>query len=435
MPRAFSLIRVSTAGQAKADRHGPQMQDEANRAYIESHGWEFGGTFADVVSGRSEYRHSYEQLLEAARPGDIAVVYNQSRLARDTELSFYWLKTFHKAGLALHSVERGGEVKRDLLFGVSAVMAEVDRERITTQMYHARMRPAYSDTPRPPTGIQAWGYIWDKNTKTASIDPTIAPTIQEMYRRAGDNHSYNSIGTWLRESGIPGKKGSTQWHVTNVMQIIKNPIYKGEFVYARDNRKRSRTLEAITIPVPAMVSAEVWQLAQRGFTGRKHRRGLLTGYIFCAVCGHSMVLAGSGKDKTGHDYYFCKVCKKRTRADQLEPLVDAQVRQAIATYQLTSSEPVDRSAAIKAIELEDERWLEAYREGAINVIQLRQYRTELEAKRRALAPKVTATVDLEVLRSSASTMPLRELLQLANVVIVASKTSLSISVFASQTPA
>ncbi len=115
------------------------------------------------------------------------------------------------------------------------------------------------------------------------------------------------------------------WHRTTVSGIIKNPVYKGEFMAQRFTRVKQnkvdkygnsvtvevRTIkpisEWISVPVPPTVTAESWELANKTLTRNKtlssrnaKRDYLLSGLMRC-TCGEKW----SGKVAKNRTVYQC----------------------------------------------------------------------------------------------------------------------------------
>jgi site-specific DNA recombinase len=87
--------------------------------------------------------------------------------------------------------------------------------------------------------------------------------------------------------------------------------------------KRVKTLrpesEWIEVPVPAIVSEEIWQAAQRQFKDNKSlakrnlkHEQLLSGLVYCARCGRKMTIAYAGKTTDPKSYYVCMSQRSNT---------------------------------------------------------------------------------------------------------------------------
>lgn len=110
-------------------------------------------------------------------------------------------------------------------------------------------------------------------------------------------------GVRKRKSGVKG-----QWHRDTVHGMLTNTTYKGEWRYRKNKVIREDTPdgvkthverrnedESIPVPVPAIVSSDLWQAAQdklkknakKGFKPTKYKY-LLRGRLKCGKCGGGM---------------------------------------------------------------------------------------------------------------------------------------------------
>ncbi len=98
----------------------------------------------------------------------------------------------------------------------------------------------------------------------------------------------------------PTPKGHPLWGRASVRSILKRPTYKGEFHSMRWGKdKDGRMIENedyIVVPVPAIVSPEIWDEANRILEKNKQTAArnakkpyLLTGLMRCASCGRSFM--------------------------------------------------------------------------------------------------------------------------------------------------
>jgi site-specific DNA recombinase len=167
----------------------------------------------------------------------------------------------------------------------------------------------------------------------------------------------------LYEDGIPSPTGNATWSIACLSKMLTNSTYKGRAVYNRhqalppaSGRKSTRNTlrppeEWIEIPVPAIVSEEVFDAAQRVsrdhtyFSPRRTAPGrwLLRRLVVCGHCGVKTYCQDS-KGRSGRTlrYYVCnrrrsleaggpdRACPQpSTRAEALEGLVWDQLRQAL----------------------------------------------------------------------------------------------------------
>jgi site-specific DNA recombinase len=142
-----------------------------------------------------------------------------------------------------------------------------------------------------------------------------------------------SIAKRLTSMKIPtknDKQGSSpktldygEWNASSVRYILSNETYCGTWHYCKrlnvngTPKKRPRK-EWIPVEVPAIVSRELWNAAQRQLKLNRQRARrntkhnyLLSGLLRCGQCGYRLLGGGQTKTKTGKIYYY-RCGKKNT---------------------------------------------------------------------------------------------------------------------------
>ena len=176
--------------------------------------------------------------------------------------------------------------------------------------------------------------------------------------------SIRRICRLLYQEGIPSPTGSETWKIPTISQMLRNPTYKGKAFYNRhqavpptSGRKGTRNKlrppeEWVEIPVPAIVSEELFEAAQRVsrdhsyFSPRRSRpdEWLLRRLVVCGHCGVKSHCQGTkSRDGTRElRYYVCnrrrsleaggpdRACPQPSiRAGELDSLVWQQVHAAL----------------------------------------------------------------------------------------------------------
>jgi site-specific DNA recombinase len=169
-----------------------------------------------------------------------------------------------------------------------------------------------------------------KDTHYAIFEPEAAAVrfLYEGLAVRGD--TLREIGDQL-EAMYPPPKNTKHWETSIMSTIVKNPLYKGEFVCHRHQkilvekptkdglsmRQVSKTImrppeEWIVVQVPAIVTPELWADANAVLAKNKAnaaRNGkeeyLLTGLIKCAHCGNPYQGLSGKRDGRAFQYYRC----------------------------------------------------------------------------------------------------------------------------------
>ena len=354
--KVIELIRVSTEGQAAADKASIPAQRAANRRTSATYGLEICKSYeiSDVSGAAVLHAPEIREMIELMRSPDIHGVVTKefSRLMRPENFDDYQLlQHFADTKTILYlpegPIDLGSKMGR-LMGGMRALFAGVEREEIRERVWGAKeAKRRQGENPQSeitlPYGV---GY---KRNLGWSYTPS-AEKVREAFRLllAGDI-SYNDIG---RRTGIASSA---------VRIILRNPIYTGWRIidmkrdlspsatkHKRDGRQGDRPKirrapdEIIRIKVidDGLISPADFAQAQR-IMDRKKKHHWRTnpdfvsayayhGHLSCAECGE---LVYTYTNIRGGKYYVCKAKQypKSTdhkcattymRRESLEPQLD-----------------------------------------------------------------------------------------------------------------
>ena len=170
-------------------------------------------------------------------------------------------------------------------------------------------------------GMRMLGYRPDA-TDHFEIDPDTAPIVKRIFTEYVSGRSSKDIIDGLNSDGIRTRTGNA-WKKASLAHILKNERYAGTYIFG-DYREDNA--------MPAIISHDTWETAQRIMNAHKKKpaasrtvKYLLTGKIFCGMCGSPMI-GESAKSKTGRMYYYyhdtSKGCKmRRMSKDKIEDRV------------------------------------------------------------------------------------------------------------------
>jgi site-specific DNA recombinase len=166
------------------------------------------------------------------------------------------------------------------------------------------------------------------------VIPDQAHVVQQVFQWVGQERcTINEVCRRLHAAGICTYTGKEHWDHKTVWDMLKNPAYKGEAAFGKTRWQpvkprlrapRGRPAQSrrgyagndapaqdwITIPVPALVDAAVFDAVQEQLTENKRRaripekgsRYLLQGLLVCAQCGYAY--CGCTND-VRNAYYRC----------------------------------------------------------------------------------------------------------------------------------
>ncbi len=263
---------------------------------------------------------------------DAVIVYTSDRLSRNY-IDFLVLRDqWEKAGIELHYVDRG-KTKNNfeglLTDGIFALLAHGERIKIMERTKHGRLCKAragkWVGSGDPPYGYRREGIKQDVKLVIDSNEAKIVRRIFSDY--VGDNghgkpKQLQQIARELTEEGIHPPGSGKGWYRASLYRIIKNPIYKGSYVYGN---------VIVDIPDILIIENDLWEATQQQckrnkvFSKRNRKREyLLSGMIFCP-CGIRMYSQAQQQGK----YLYYK-CGSNTYKKHLERCPTKMVRADIA---------------------------------------------------------------------------------------------------------
>lgn len=352
---AFGYVRVSSSGQAEEGRggfprqlqHVHQKAQELNlaitwaRVYFDDHtGFEF--------RGRPSLTKLRDLLRAPSRPADDLVIENIDRLSREA--------TWHQ-GYLLDELEQqlkvrvhfwkelGTKLERVVYGTVSQDRMLTDLERMAAGNMHK------AESGRVTARTAAFGYRFvnslggeekaRKDTHYAFLEPQ-ATILRMIYQWLVEERvTLGEISRRLMDRNIKTPNNGHVWDPTLLRALVKNTVYKGEyFAHRYTHVKRISNIsgkevthkierprnEWIYVPVPPLVSPEVWDEAQKVMRENRtlslrntKREYLLVNLLYCADCATArMTIGGRYVHKTtkqGPQSYEAMYyrCTNRTR--------------------------------------------------------------------------------------------------------------------------
>lgn len=330
---AYAYIRVSGDDQADEGRSGLPRQIAHIHEAAMKHGFKvpWDMVFADDYTGfefeeRPQLKELRREMRNPTRRADAVVLEHLDRLSRNAD----WHQGFLLDEMKRHGIspvfwkEFFSRIERVVLGAIAQEGMEAEKQRMMEgNLYKARSGRVTARTP-------AFGYkLVDVNgTEGAAakkdtyyaIREDEAVVVRMIYRRLLTGDSLRRIALDLEVSGLKPPKQAKHWEATYVRCILVNEVYKGDFyahrwlhttvqkpakdgflmrnVKCKIERPRE---EWIHVPVPAIVTPEEWDaanrmLAQNKVMARRNAKDpyLLTGLVKCAHCGWSYTGTTSG---------------------------------------------------------------------------------------------------------------------------------------------
>jgi len=456
-PRPLRLVaayaRVSSDRQDKEQTIDSQV--DALRRAAEQRGWHLAPDLICLDEGRSGAtlaRPGLDRLRDLVAEGTCATVLvcSPDRLARSYAYQVLVIDEFARAGCEVAFLNHafGGSPEQQMLLQMQGVFAEYERALIQDRTRRGRLfwarqgRVNWGGTP-------TYGYRFsgrdEPGPRRLVVEESEAAVVRQLYRWLVEEQlSSYAIQRRLIERGVPTRRGGGRgWAQSTVIRILSNSSYKGQGWYNRrraadrvqprgetgfkDLRPGDRGSQAfrpaeewIPVPVPAIIDAELWRLAQeqlarnreRATRNNTRRRYLLSALLICGRCGRRMIGA---TDEGGRHRYVCSAryprhapgaCDGRsTTAGPLEEQVWGWVSRLLsdpsllrARFEESRGDPAvdgadEREGArverqLKVLDRAVGRLIDAYQAGAIELEELKERRRQVEDHGRHLRERL-----------------------------------------------
>lgn len=289
------------------------------------------------ASSRSKKkRPQYEALKAMVLSGEVKAVvfYSNSRLTRRAEELGDWIELHAKTGVRLHSKVSGdddlgtadGRMVARIKASVDAAEAERISERVKRTFEQRRAAGQVATGGPRPFGFTG-------SHANATLIPEEAEAIRAGAKILLAGGTYGEImRDWTRRGLKPvSAKG---WTRDSIRGIYRSGRIAGLVTYQRK----------VVGPAngPAILDRAEWEAVQeaaRHAPGRPPaaRRHVLSGFVFCALCGATMVVQGAS--------YVCVQQRQgcggvKRNKPWLDALVDGYISEKVGAMEAVEAEPV-----------------------------------------------------------------------------------------------
>lgn len=348
--RAFIYCRFSSHKQQELSIEG---QLAVCREYAAKHGITICGEYADRArSGRTENRADFRRLIRDAMAGgvDLVLSWRYDRFFRNRAESALFRKQLEDAGVRFISVtEYIPEGSAGIITqGMIETVAEYFSAKLSEDVQRGMQKAAEhcQITGRAPLGYQAGP------NKRWQINPVEAEIVHRAFEWYASGQPMRQLVDQLNREGYCTRSGAP-FRVSSFKDALSNEKYIGIYTYGDTVR--------IAGGCPRIIEDDLFFQVQRRLHANRHRPGaykagvpyLLSGKLFCGLCGAPMVgMTGTSHTGGRHYYYACsnhrarRCPKKNVRLDAIETAVlnsalDALTPESIANI---SAEVAKRSA-------------------------------------------------------------------------------------------
>ncbi len=366
MRRVGCLYRVSTKKQTY--NNDIPVQKKACRKFIKlKEDWTLTKEYMELGVSGYKLGEKERDVLQTIKKDvcnkeiDILLVFLFDRIGRREDETPFVVKWLIDQGIEVWSVNEGQREIKDnydkLINYITYWQAEGESEKISIRSKEERIRLTkkgiYFGNYAPYGYKMVESDLYSKIGKQRKI-PVIyeeeAKTIRLIYELISLNqYGTDKVAVYLNQKGIKRRKEGCLWDSNIILEIVKNPIYKGYVSFGKRRRNRDGNIRKNKDtwiiadkqnPDITIVSEELWQRANDLIDSRS-RRGdrllrLLSGYTRCGYCDNHIVPKG----KTKYCYMLCKGKQKtgsceyhrNYRVDILEAIVSKEVKKYLDTY-------------------------------------------------------------------------------------------------------
>lgn len=399
-------------------------------------------------SGAILVRPGLEKVRDLSAEGQIqaVLIYSPDRLSRNYAYQVVLIDEFASCNTEVLFINspKADTPEEALLLQFQGMIAEYERAIIKERSRRGKRFKAKSGVVNVLCGAP-YGYNYIRKTDDTAayyeINEQEAVAVKEMFRMYTED--FCGIGAVARKftaEQIPTRKNSARWERSVIWSMLRNPAYCGKACYGKTehaerqritkplrakggyvvqngcNREKPRE-EWIEIPVPAIVSQDIFDIAQERLKNNKlHSQRntkvetLLQGMMVCSECGYSLYRSYTETSAKKRIYYYrcfgsdayrfegVRKCNcKPVRQDYLDGIVWQQIQQILEDPMLIQREIEKRveetrkaSPVLKQKEVilkqrskllqSMDKLLDAYQEGLITITQLKIRMPELQKR-------------------------------------------------------
>lgn len=313
--------------------------------YCQNHGYAIYKVYTDDgYSGLNFNRPGFKELLEDVERGAVNMVITKdlSRLGRDYIMTGYYSEMFFQTK-GVRYIALADDV--DSLKGTNEL---APFKNILNEMYARDVSKKVKNAKRQQAkqglfiGSQApYGYAKHPDSKNQLIvDPETAEVVSQIFSMAMDGLGSVAIASELESKKIPtpavykyqhgdqrfARYPSIQngdyysWRSATISQILTNRVYTGELISLKTETQNCKTKKRCPVPedlrivIPnaheAIIALEIFEQVQEIRSSHRcpakaKRENIFRGKLFCACCGHPLMISRKKLADRETDCYIC----------------------------------------------------------------------------------------------------------------------------------
>ncbi|MCT4664613.1 MAG: recombinase family protein [Flavobacteriales bacterium] len=264
--KAALYIRVSTTHQIDKDSLPFQREELKNYSkYIL--GIDDYVIFEDAgYSGKNTLRPAFQDMMKRIREKEFShlLVWKIDRISRnlkDFSEMYDELKKYNITFISKNEQFDTSSAMGEAMLKIILVFAELERqltaERVSSIMLSRAEKGLWNGAPVP------LGYVWDPVKKFPVPDKEQSETVRLIFDKYENDRSTGKVTVFLNTNGVSTKRGGT-WTSKTVVNIIRNPFYKGTYRYnyresARGKKKDPSEWILVDNNHEPIISVDQWE--------------------------------------------------------------------------------------------------------------------------------------------------------------------------------
>ena len=304
--RVAAYARVSTDDEEQLTSYEAQV-DYYTRKIRENPDWTFVEVYADEgISGtNTKKRKNFNRMIDDAMAGKIdrIITKSVSRFARNTVDTLTAVRKLKERGVGVTFEKENIDTldsKGELFITIMSSLAQEESRSISENVTWG-WRKRIADGKVSLAYSHFLGYEKGPDGKMQIVEEE-AKIVREIYAMFLDGKTPSGIASALTKRGVPTPAGKTKWQASTVKSILSNEKYKGDALLQKTFTvdfltKKAKVNEGeapqyyVENSHPAIVSGEVFELAQVELARRRQRGGHtsavtpFSGRLVCGECG------------------------------------------------------------------------------------------------------------------------------------------------------
>lgn len=305
--KVAAYARVSTENDEQLSSYEAQV-DYYTRHIKSKPEWEFINVYSDegISATSTKKREGFKKMIDDALSGkiDLIITKSVSRFARNTVDTLTTVRKLKDKGVEVYFEKENiytMDSKGELLITIMSSLAQEESRSISENVTWGQ-RKRFADGKVSLPYKQFLGYEKGEDGLPKIVEAQ-AKVVRMIYKLFLEGKATSWIAKFLSESRIPSPSGKEKWQESTVRSILKNEKYKGDAMLQKSftvnfltKKKKVNEGEVPQYYVenshPAIITSEVFDLAQYEFEKRRTAKGIRTsgscfsGKIICGECGN-----------------------------------------------------------------------------------------------------------------------------------------------------